>query len=405
MTRQPAFWAGIGGGVLPAALCALPTLAAAQSLRMTPEVALESRLFFEEPQFEDQFEDFQGGLILGGDLRWTSGDRDTRIQFEPYIRLDSEDDERTYADIRELSASRRFGDWDVLVGVSQVFWGVAESRNVVDIINQFDTIEDFDQGEKLGQPMVRVSKRTGVGTFEAYYLPFFREQMFPSEDGRLRFNPPVNTETAQFERDNEEWAGDFALRYSNVFGNFDVGLHAFHGTSRTPFLAPSEDFSTLDPFYQELTQGGADVQYTQGPWLLKFEGAGINLGGDTFFSSVSGFEYTFFDVKLSGIDVGIIGEYLYDDRDFALAPINVFENDIFAGTRITFNDTQDTEILAGAIVDIETGAVIASAEYQRRIGGNMLLELEGRYFEGSDDPFVEPFADDSHLTLRFTRYF
>ncbi|MEL6361962.1 MAG: hypothetical protein AAFR21_12840 [Pseudomonadota bacterium] len=389
------------GGLLPAAL----SPASAQSLRVTPEVAVEGRFFFDEPQFPGQFENFQGGLILGGDLRWTSKDRNTRILFEPYVRLDTEDGERTYADIREASVSRRMGDWNVLVGVSQVFWGVAESRNVVDVINQFDTIEDFDQGEKLGQPMVRLSKRTDIGTFEAYYLPFFREQLFPGGDGRLRFDPVVDTNAATFERDNEEWAGDFALRYSNVFGNFDVGLHAFHGTSRTPFLAPSDDFTSLNPFYQELTQGGVDIQYTQGPWLLKLEGAGVSVGGDTFFSGVGGFEYTFFDIGGRGIDVGLIGEYLYDGRDITLAPINVFENDLFAGTRITLNDAQDTEILAGAIIDTEEGAVIASAEFQRRLGSTMLIEIEGRYFSGSNDPFVEPFGQDSHLTFRLTQYF
>lgn len=390
-------------GVLAAAAC-LPNAALAQSLSITPEVALESRLFFEDPQFAEQFDHFQGGLILGGDLRWTSGNRNTRVLFEPYIRLDSADDERTYADIRELSVTRRRGDWDVLVGISQVFWGVAESRNVVDIINQFDTIEDFDQGEKLGQPMVRVSRRTDIGTFEAYYLPFFREQFFPGKDGRLRFDPVVDTGRATFERSGEEWAGDFALRYANVFGSFDLGLHAFHGTSRPPLLSPNEDVSVLNPFYQELNQAGIDLQYTKGPWLLKFEGAGIDVGGDTFFSGVGGFEYTFFDVRASGIDLGVIGEYLYDGRDLVLAPVNIFENDIFAGTRITFNDVQDTEILAGAIVDTDTGAIIGSVEFQRRIGSRMLLEVEGRYFNGGDDPFVDAFADDSHVTFRLTRY-
>lgn len=391
----------IGGGLLPAAVS--PSFA--QSLRITPEATIEGRFFFDDPQFDEQLENFQGSFILGGDLRWTSKDRNTRFVFEPYVRLDTPDNERTYADIRAASIARRFGDWSLLVGVSQVFWGVAESRNVVDIINQFDTIEDFDQGEKLGQPMVRLAKRTNIGTFEAYYLPFFREQLFPGDDGRLRFDPPVDTDAATFERDNEEWAGDFALRYSNVFGNFDVGFHAFHGTSRTPFLAPSDDVSSLQPFYQELTQGGLDVQYTKGPWLLKFEGVGVSVGGDTSFSGVGGFEYTFFDIGGQGIDVGVIGEYLFDDRDITVAPINVFDNDAFVGTRITLNDTQDTEILAGAIIDTETGGLIGSVEFQRRIGSNMLAEVEGRLFNGSGDPFVQPFNQDSHITFRLTRYF
>ncbi|MEM6415531.1 MAG: hypothetical protein AAF720_12840 [Pseudomonadota bacterium] len=379
--------------------------AAAQSLRVTPEVALEGRFFFDDPQFDDQVETFQGGLILTGDLNWRSADRDTRVTFEPYIRLDTADDERTYVDVREASVARAIGDWDVLVGVGQVFWGVAESRNVVDIVNQFDTIEDFDQVEKLGQPMVRVSKRTDIGTFEAYYLPFFREQRFPGPDGRLRFDPVVDADASVFERGGEEWAGDVALRYSNVFGAFDVGLHAFHGTSRAPSFVPIEGSDQLAPFYQELTQGGVDLQYTRGAWLLKFEGAGVNVGGDTFFSSVAGFEYTFFDVAGRGFDIGVIGEYLYDGRDFTLAPPNIFENDAFGGFRVTLNDAQDTSFLAGAIVDTETGGILGTAEFQRRIGQSLVFELEGRYFEGSGDPFVDAFEQDSHVTVRLTRFF
>lgn len=397
MHRIAIYIAGLGG------LFTQP--AVAQSLMIQPEIQLENRVFFEDPQFQDQFETLQGGLVLTGDLRWTSKDRRTRIQFEPYVRLDSQDEERTYVDIREATVSVRRGDWDVLFGVGQVFWGVAESRNVVDIINQFDTAEDFDQGEKLGQPLLRVSRRGDFGTLEAYYLPYFREQRFIGEDGRLRFDPVIDGDEAAFERGGEEWAGDAALRYANRFGDFDLGLHVFYGTSRDPFLLPSADGQTLTPFYQERVQGGIDLQYTSGPWLLKLEAAGVNQGGDTFVSSVAGFEYTFFDIGGRGIDLGIIGEYLYDDRDFTLAPITIFENDAFAGARITFNDVQDTEILAGAIIDTDTGGVIGSVEFQRRLGSDMLIEVEGRAFRGGDDPFVVAFERDSHLTLRLTKYF
>lgn len=379
--------------------------AAGQSLRITPEVSAESRIFVDDPRFDGQFGTFQGGLVLSGDLRWTSADRNTRILFEPYLRLDSQDGERSYGDIREASLSLRRGDWDILLGVSQVFWGVAESRNVVDVINQFDAIEDFDEGEKLGQPMVRVSRSFRFGTIQAFYLPFFRERRFPGEDGRLRFDPVVDSDAAVYERGGDEWAGDVALRYTNRFGGFDLGLHAFHGTSRNPFLAPGAQSQTLQPLYQELTQGGIDLQYTGGPWLLKLEAAAIDVGGDTFAATVSGFEYTFFGVGGGDIDIGIISEYLYDGRDMARAPITIFENDIFAGTRITFNDTQDAEILAGAFVDTETGALIASVEFQRRIGSRLLLEVEGRAFTGSGDPFTSAFQNDSHITLRLTRYF
>ena len=326
-----------------------------------------------------------------------------RTAFIALIRY--EDGERSYADIREASVSVRRGDWDILFGISRVFWGVAESRNVVDVINQFDAIEDFDDGEKLGQPMLRVSRRLGSGTIEAFYLPFFRERSFPGEKGRLRFDPSVDAGAADFERANDEWAGDFALRWASRFGNFDVGLHAFYGTSRNPFFEFEASGARLLPLYQKLRQGGLDLQYTSGPWLLKLEAAGVNVGDDDFFSTVGGFEYTFFNVGGHSLDLGLIGEYLHDGRDPAFAPINLFQNDAFAGVRIALNDTQDTEVLAGAIVDTENSAVIASVEFQRRLGSTVLLEAEARFIDGGQDPLVTQFQNDSHLTVRWTRYF
>ena len=388
---------GLGG-----LLCAA---ADAQSLRVTPEVAVEVRGFAEPPRFEDQFETFQGGLILSGDLRWTSEDRKTRVLFEPYLRLDTEDDERSYADIREASVAVRRGEWDILFGISRVFWGVAESRNVVDVINPFDAVEDFDDGEKLGQPMLRVSRRLGAGTIEAFYLPYFRERPFPGEKGRLRFDPAVDLGAATFERDGAEWAGDVALRLTRRRGAFDLGLHAFFGTSREPFLSPDASSDALLPFYQERRQGGLDLQFTRGPWLWKLEAAAVAVGGDRFVSSVGGFEYTFFGVAGRGLDLGLIGEYLYDGRDQALAPITIFQDDAFAGIRLTFNDTRDTELIAGAIVDMENAAAIASLELRRRIGATSLLEIEVRSIRGGDDPLVAQFRNDSHLTVRWTHYF
>lgn len=380
-------------------------VSAGGTLRVSPEIAVEGRFFGADPRFAGQFDHVQGGLILSGDLRWTSDDRAIRVLVEPYLRLDTQDDARTYFDLREGSMSYRAGDWNFLVGVSQVFWGVAESRNVVDIINQFDTVEDFDEGEKLGQPMLRVGRATDFGTFEAYYLPFFREREFPGLDSRLRTSLPVDEDAATYERGGEEFAGDFALRYSNRFGAFDLGVHAFYGTSRNPVLTPNATGTELTPFYPRLVQGGVDLQYTSGPWLLKLEAIGANAANNTFASTVAGFEYTFFDIRQSGVNVGLIGEYLYDSRDQTRAPITLFENDAFIGTRIALNDTQDTEILAGAIVDNDTRGTVASIEAQTRVGERMLLEAEARFFIGSDDPLVEPFKDDDHLLLRLTYFF
>ena len=377
----------------------------ARGFDFRPELTLEARLFPDSPALPGQHDTLQAGLVIGGDGRWRSRDRNSRVLFEPYLRLDSEDPERTYFDLRELSFAREFDNWDLLLGVSQVFWGVAESRNVVDVINQFDTIEDVDEGEKLGQPMVRLSRRDNWGTLEFFYLPYFRERPFAGADGRLRFGPVVDTDAARYERSGDEWAGDVALRYGNRFGGIDLGLHAFYGTSRNPLLEADTAGTRLIPLYQRLRQAGLDIQYTTGPWLWKAEAVLARIDGDTFLSGVGGLEYTYFDVAGQGIDIGIIAEYLYDNRDPLKAPINVFDNEVFVGTRITWNDTQDTELLAGAIVDDVTGAVQASIEFQRRLGDRMLLELEARSFSSSGDALLQPFDKDDYITARLAVYF
>ncbi len=378
----------------------------AQDFEFRPQAGIELRLFPDKPQFEDQLEHLQGSMVLSGEGRWTSPSRNTRIVLEPLVRLDSEDRERTYFDLREASVSHAFNrDWDILVGVSQVFWGVAESRNVVDIINQFDTVADVDESEKLGQPMMRISRRSDIGTFEAYYLPVFRERRFPGQQGRLRTEPCVNAGAARFERAGKRTAGDLALRYTNRLGDIDLGLHGFHGTSRTPRLDFDPESGRLIPFYPELQQAGLDVQWTQGAWLWKAEVVIGEMLNETFSSLVAGFEHTVFDVSGSGIDIGLIGEYLYDDRDVSRLPGTIFGNDIFAGTRVTLNDVQDTELLVGAIVDDRTGAIFASAEFKRRIGDTLLFEFEARFLSASGDPLIAPLESDDSVVFRLTRYF
>ncbi|MEM1313446.1 MAG: hypothetical protein AAGI51_02760, partial [Pseudomonadota bacterium] len=335
-----------------AAVVAVP--AAAQSILdavvLRPEAKVELRLFPEDPQFDGQLEHLQPSLVLTGEASWRSDDRATRALFEPYLRLDGADQERTYFDAREAHVSHAFGDWEALVGASTVFWGVAEAHNPVDVINQIDLLEDIDGDEKLGQPMLRLNWRGDAGSVDLFYLPYFRERAFPGEDGRLRPDPIVAGGRAEFERGGGAWAGDAALRYETRIDDLDLGLHAFYGTSRAPTLEFDPSLGRLTPFYAELAQAGLDAQYTTGPWLLKLEAVAGAAASEAFTASAAGVEYTFFDVAASGLDLGMIGEHLHDTRGRGRSAEPLFGSDVFAGARLTWNDVQDTELLGGAII-------------------------------------------------------
>ena len=348
----------------------------AQEVELSGYVAGELRAFFQTPQFADQLRHLQLSLLVEPELSITGEDGRHEFRLTPFARLDGSDDERTHVDLREAFWRGVFDDVELLVGADVVFWGVTESRHLVNIINQTDFREDIDEEDKLGQPMVNIEWQQPWGRLSGLALIGFREQPFVGADGRLRF-PLLVAEEALFP-DGERYA-DYAVRYSHFIGDFDVGVHLFHGTGRDPALVVSEDGSELIPLYRTITQVGLDLQYTRDAWLWKLEAIRRAGEGRAFGAFVGGFEYTRYQILGSAADFGFLGEYLYDGRD-ADAPPTAFENDGFFGARLALNDTQDTTMLAGAVVDLEDGTVAARVEAERRLTDRLRLEVESRLF-------------------------
>ncbi|MEM6650051.1 MAG: hypothetical protein AAF603_07360, partial [Pseudomonadota bacterium] len=360
-------------GIAMTATLFIPTTGNAGEWEFGASIGAELRTFVEEPRLPEQFDTFQPSLVLEPDIRWESENRQHQVVILPFARIDGQDDERTHVDLRE-GYYRYSGDgYEILAGAAKVYWGVTESRQLVDIINQTDAVEDIDEEDKLGQPMVKASFFQDWGQLDFFYLPYFRERTFPGIEGRPRFSFPIDIDNALYEDDDGEWAPSFAARYSHFIGAWDISLNAFHGTSREPnfvFQSQGENAPIAVPLYNEITQVGATAQYTNDAWLWKFEGIVREGQGDTFGAVVAGLEYTFFGVTDSGADLGVLVEYLYDGREEFFAPPTPLENDIFLGGRYTLNDIQDTAILAGAITDTEDGSISGLIEAQRRFGQN-----------------------------------
>ncbi len=336
---------------------------------------------------------------------WNGG-RDV-FAFVPFARVDQHDDQRTHWDIRELAWVHARPRWELRLGVRKVFWGVAESRHLVDIINQTDLVENIDEEDKLGQPMVNFALVRDWGTLDLFVLTGFRPRTFAGREGRPRIQPRVDPELVVYESGAEKGHIDLAVRWSRSVGAWDLGLSHFHGTGRDPsfaFTQRPEGESVLVPIYEQIDQSGLDVQATTGSWLWKLEAMRRSGQGNTFFGATAGFEYTFYGVFNSAADIGILAEYLYGNRD---APeITAFKDDLFGGLRITMNDVQSTEVLAGCVVDPGDAARFCNVEASRRIGDNWVLSLELRTFSNisADDPFFGLSRDD-YLQLEFAYHF
>jgi len=369
-------------------------------------VGVEDLLFVHDPLDPQQHNNYVSGFIQPQLYHeWDDGWQS--FVFVPFFIYAQHDSNRTHFDIRELTWLKAAETWELRVGIRQEFWGVTESQHLVDIINQIDLVENADREDKLGQPMINFAYIQDWGTVDLYFLIGFRERTFPGVEGRLRTFPPISGDQARFEKDGAERQLAYAVRWSHAFGDWDIGLSYFYGTNRDPYIISETDQQgqvQLIPVYEQISQGGIDVQTTKGSWLWKLESIIRSSKRETYFAGTYGLEYTFFDIYATGLDIGLVFEYLYDSRGKDAQVL--FEDDFMVGVRFGFNDIQSTEILAGVIIDRSTTAQFYNLEASRRLGQSWTLDLEVRFFQGA--PRFGPsfiFRDDDHIRMQLKYYF
>ncbi len=347
--------------------------------------------------------------------------------FVPFVRWDENDKSRSHFDIRELAWVHVGDGWALRTGIRKVFWGVTESQHLVDIINQTDNVENPDGEEKLGQPMINLSLTRDWGVLDFYMLPGFREREYYGRDGRPRIPFLVNEDMAVFASGAKNARTDVALRWSHDIGALKVGLSHFSGTSREPRFEfqPEYDASgtfvdgKLIPIYEVIDQTGLDAQYLAGDWLWKLESISRSGQGDRYTAATLGFEKSFIGIFDTGVDLGIVTEYLFDDRHDAANVLG--DDDVALGFRLTANNTADSNALLVWVWDRDSDEILTTLEASTRIGTRWKLVLEASIFSHGDRPvpsapgflfvLTDPkselgfFQDEDFLKLELTRYF
>ncbi len=374
------------------------------------KIAVEQRYFFHKSHYLEQFETGQTSLALDTEFYWSWNDGTDSLTFKPFYRLDNQDNNRQHMDIRELAYIYAAEDWEIRVGVRKEFWGVTEFQHLVDVINQTDGVEDFDGEDKLGQQMINLSVVNRWGIIDIFVLPGFRTRTFPSQQGRLRASAVVDKDNVKYESSSAQQHLDFAVRWAHSLGDFDFGSYWFHGTNREPMLMPAvkDDKLVLQQNYNQMDQLGLDVQATLGDWLWKFESIYRKTSSEDFVASQAGFEYSVIGVFDSSIDVGVLAEYAWDSRgEVDIGELgSVFQNDIFLGARLAFNDMQSTELLIGGSTDLDHNASSFFIEGSRRFGDTFKASLDIRVIESKavvDSSYH--IRDDDHAQLSIGWYF
>ncbi len=368
-------------------------------------IELEGWFFIHEGQFDGQ-ERQSGSIAFQPEYfhEWRNG---SSFTFVPIARLDATDDERTHFDVRELNLLWLQDRFEVRFGIGKVFWGVTEFLHLVDIINQTDLVESIDGEDKLGQTMIQLSIPSQRGTLDLFALPWFRERTFPGRKGRLRSALVVDTDNAVYGHEDKEHHIDLAARYSHTIGDIDFGFYHFNGTGRDPTLIPtlsSNGQPELIPFYELINQNGLDLQAVAGDWLWKLEAIHRRGQGDDFLAMIGGFEYTLTAVFETSADLGLLGEWAYDERGDDAA--TAFENDLILGLRLAVNDAASSELLAGFGQDLDSRARVIRVEGSRRFGNNLRLFLEiWAFIDQPEDDFLSSMRDDDFVEITLAYYF
>lgn len=405
-----------------AARCLLGSFMLCVSLLQTPVNAAEwsgyvsgqYRYFFEDPADPRQHSSYLSAAAAPEFYHsWQGGDHNFNTIL--FYRVDQYDDNRTHGDIRELSWTGVFDHFEMTAGISKVFWGVAETQHLVDIINQTDLVENVDAEDKLGQPMIRFSTARDWGTVDFFVLPWFRERTFPGAEGRPRPDVVIDTDSdAIYDFEAGQDHIDLAVRYSHFIGEWEFGLSYFSGIDRLPSdffptaFTPDGRPATVVPVYSLINQAGIDGQVFFGDWTWKLEAinkeyrSGTRKGSHTF-QSVFGFEYTWVGFTGGASDLGFVVEYHYSDAN---KRETIFDNDLAAALRFVLNDAQSTEVLAGVLTDADTRTTAGFIEASRRFGQNWLLEAELRTYSGTtEDRPLFSFRFDNFVQLDLAYYF
>lgn len=377
----------------------------AYSAEFSGNIALEARAFF-DTELDPRQSDNNLSLVL--EPQWYQSLKNGRdaISFKPYLRWDQHDDERSHFDIRELEWTTARDDWELRAGIRKVYWGVTESVHLVDIINQTDAVDNVDGEDKLGQPMVNLALVRDWGTIDLFVLPGFRERSFAGAEGRLRSVPRVDNSRAVYESSREDRHIDWAARWSHAIGDWDIGVAHFSGTSRDPRFMPGllAGEPILIPIYDQIDQTSVDLQATKESWLWKLEAMRRSAQSEAYLAAVAGVEYSFYGVFESSTDLGLVMEYLYDNRGVTAS--TPFEDDLFVGLRLALNDEQSSEALIGCIADIDDSSRFCSVETSRRLASNWVFTLEARVFNNIDvGDLLFSLRQDDFIQAEFAYHF
>ncbi|MAX67281.1 MAG: hypothetical protein QF441_02575 [Bacteriovoracaceae bacterium] len=318
----------------------------------------------------------------------------------------------------------------------QIFnWSKLESYNPTDVINARIFSAEVENLEKKGELSFSFSKEFSDSTLSFYLFPFFENNFYPSDNSRLSL-AKVAQESFWVAKDkepqNQKEKIQFGLSYDFLYGQGEYFLFGLkHINRRQPLfgfhkfsevgtnLIPNGDFSA---YYFEVIDIGFSGAISGENKVFKFELLytdfldeespifnGERLVTKNDYGHVSiGYEYTYqYDNGLSS-DFFVEYHRVSGVSQQEAWEINIFQNDLFFGKRLRFNDQWAREIYFGHFLDLERKQEgIGSLKYEQRLSNFWRASVAYRWviYDQQDSKGLALLEDNDSLHFELKRFF
>jgi len=328
---------------------------------------------------------------------------------------DKDENSRSYARVNELYLTKHFENSDFSLGRRIYFMGALEVLNPVDVISRQNFERDL------------LDDRYRIGTYMALYEHYLDSMQvsfmsYGSEraDEFGDIYSPYNVFSFPLSNDIESQKNDkrasFMLKVQGTLDeeyalDYAFGLIRGYDTQRTftQELKQKQWLATTAFIYNTLAYENS---------LLKLEAKLSDIDknseaqmDDHLYVGV-GVEHTLAAIYKS-MDVGLLLEYYnwitlkekYSTPDKLMV---LMQNDLFVGLRIALNNASSTEIVGGAIFDIDDSSEQSYyAQIKSRIFDTFMVDLDVRHLNPSDSrqTLMALMGEHSRFTLNLRYYF
>ena len=362
----------------------------------------------------------------------------TKDEFKAYTKLyaqeayhdlvkdESKHTNRTFARVDEAYLEYEGDNFKLNGGKVIKFWGALEVKNISDVFNLREFRNKPSNNEKLGSYFLEYDYYTDDGTLSLIAKLYEDKQYMASQPYQFYFLPFFISYDSELKSDNSLFYPTFYLKYSasTQWENaLDYSLILQHGYDSQRYFLP-DDFSTLKQglpttFNEHAYLVNKIITYNTmlvDNTLYKLEALYTDVIDSKYISDYMhlglGFEYTFNNIFNLDSNLGLIGEYYYyttfEDNKFTdLELFEIYQNDLFLGLRYSFNDEDDSSIVAGVVADVEYGEELYSFKYETRFFDSLKFKTAYSYINPSKNTQTayNLLGETQTITFDFKYYF